>query len=199
MVLEADECSSGWSNVESLRRCTYILWALVVLFFLGFFLPRLLLEDYFADSVTATRIYRCFMLVISLGWIILTAAFTYFYYRYILSKGGQIYFQNIFYFYMLSVIFFGFSYFYLYLLFPYWFTFDSPVPVSPTFMMIPRSYITNFILFSAFQSVNGSYFRIRANSALVSLLTYFQAIYTISLIALFVASYVNQKTSKGST
>jgi hypothetical protein len=49
-------------------------------------------------------------------------------------------------------------------------------------------------LFSAFQSVNGTYFKIRASSAGVSIITYVQSLFTISLISLLIASYVNQKT-----
>ena len=50
----------------------------------------------------------------------------------------------------------------------------------------------DFLVFSALQTLNSTYGRIRPESALVSILGWLQSLYTLALVALLVASYVSQ-------
>ena len=52
----------------------------------------------------------------------------------------------------------------------------------------------DFLLFSALHSIGGGFHKIELNSYVSSLLGWIQSLYSISLIALFIASYVNQRT-----
>jgi hypothetical protein len=201
LILKSDKDSAEWVKVTSLRRCFYLYIIFHFLALIDYFIVPGMVGLYLETSVIATRIYRFSMFFIFLGWIILTMTFAYYYYRYVLSKGAPIILEYILYFYFYSVFCFGASYFYIYLLFPNLFIFDSlPSAISPTFTRsIPGLIPLNFFLFSAFQSVHGSYYRIHVNSALISIMTYIQSVFTIALIALFISSYVNQKTNKTRT
>jgi len=141
------------------------------------------------------------MFLLSVGNIVLIMLAVYSYYQYVLSRGGRIFLSNVIVFYSCSVVFFGYAYLYFYALSPSSFVFGSPpVTIQPTHIQsLPFSFTMQFFLFSAFQSVHGSYYRIHVNSAWASIIAYFQSLFTIALIALLIASYVNQKIAKGST
>lgn len=202
LVLESEEATSDWVNVTSLHRCFYGLVAGLFLFVVAILVPQTYyLNSHIGNSMAASQLYRYFMLLLSTGIIIVIMTTVYFYYQYILSRGGHIYLSNIVIFYIFSVVFFGFSYLYLYSLFPNSFIFDSPTVIiqRAKIQQLPFSFTVQFIMFSAFQSVHGSYYRIHVNSALASIITYSQSLFTIALIALLIASYVNQKIGRGNT
>jgi hypothetical protein len=198
LILESDDKSSDWVKVKPLRRCFYLISGLLVLFIFNYLIGATALVTTLQSSATATWLHRFSMLLISLGNIISIMLTAYFYYRYILNKGVRIYLQNILIFYFVSTLFFGYSYFYLYLIYPNSFVFNSNPPTVASTYTHGISFLREFWLFSAFQSVNGSYYRIRVNTALASIMTYIQAVFTIVIIALFIASYVNLKTDKKS-
>jgi hypothetical protein len=199
--LEADEGTADWVNVKALRYCWYLQLSIIpIMLILALFVPASPLLDTLRVSVSATWAYRFIIFLLSLSQVVLVIITVFYYYRYVLGKGARIYLVNVIWFYTMSILWFALSYFYLYLLSPNLFIYEaSQVTVSSTMMRVPYMVKVDFFLFSAFQSVNGSYFHIRANSALVSVLIYVQALFTISLIALLIASYVNQKTNKPST
>jgi hypothetical protein len=199
LILESEASSSDWVNVISLRRCSYVLTLLMLLLLIDFiFIPFTFLE-LFQASANATRIHRWSVFFLCASFVIWTITTALFYFREALSKGLSIYLSIVLLFYGFSVSFFGLTYFYLFLLFPNLFIIDGAILViPPTYGKIPTSKF-EFLLFSAFQSVNGSYYSIRVNSAWASLITYIQSVFTIALIALLIASYVNQKTNKKST
>jgi len=154
-----------------------------------------LFYDNLINSTLLTRIYRVSMVTTSLSVALTGIILSFFYYRHILIKRLRVSLEYIIYFYALSVIMFGIFYLCLYLLEPKFFNIVHPIyVVSQTWQRPPYYLKCEFVLFSAFTSVNGSYYRIHANSAIVSLMTYIQSIYTIALLSLFIASYVNQKT-----
>jgi len=132
------------------------------------------------------------MFSLSLSLIVITVRNAHSYYRYVLGQGAHIYLVNVMTFYVQIILWFGLTYFYLWAIAPSVFSYDVAT-VTPTLTMLPARTKFDFILFSAFQSVNGNYYRVHANSIWVSLLAYFQTLFTIALIALFIASYVNQQ------
>jgi hypothetical protein len=200
LILESEDATSDWINVSSLRRCFYGLVGGLFVFFVGLVLipQTYYLNNLLGNSVAANQLYRCFMFLLSIAIIIIIMTTVYFYFRYILSQGQHIHLSNIITFYFVSVVFFGFSYLYFYVLFPNSFIFDSPpIVIQPAKIQpLPFAFTMQFFLFSAFQSVNGSYYRIHVNSAWASIITYVQSLFTIALIALLIASYVNQKIGK---
>jgi hypothetical protein len=80
---------------------------------------------------------------------------------------------------------------------PLAFIYSPPFPVLPTLQ--PHTFWEqwkmkgDFLLYSAFQTVNSSFYKLQAQSLCVSILTYFQALSTLGLVGLFIASYVEQK------
>jgi hypothetical protein len=197
LLLESDEETADWIHETDLRRCFYASWIFLILWMLNSFVIPTALGDRLRASVVATEVFRWSMFVIIVAYIASIMVMAFYYFRYVLSKRGGIYLRNILYFYILTVLFFGLLYFYTFTLFPNSFSFAG-VTVPTTYGQIPTSVVRHFLLFSAFQSVNGTYFRIRPSSWLPSIITYVQSLFTISLISLLVASYVNQKTKASS-
>lgn len=198
LVLESDEETADWIHETDLRRCFYSSWVFLILWGLNSFVTPAGFGERLRASVVATEVYRWSMFVIIVAYIASIIVMAFYYFRYVLSKRGRIYLRNILYFYILAVLFFGLLYFYTFTLFPNSFSFEGVPTVPTTYGHIPTSVVRHFLLFSAFQSVNGTYFRIRPSSWLPSIITYVQSLFTISLISLLVASYVNQKTKASS-
>lgn len=69
--------------------------------------------------------------------------------------------------------------------------FDYPKPPLENKL----KFVGHFMLFSAFQSINGSYFRIHSTSSWVSIVMYSQSLYVIFLISLLVSDFVSGKTN----
>jgi hypothetical protein len=195
LLLESDEASADWIHHAPLRRCFYLLSGLLGLLILNNWVTPRLFEDALHTSLFVTRLHRWSMFILctlSIATTIITALY---YFRYVLSKGARVYLQNILYFYICAVLYFALLYFYTFTLFPNSFAFQpEPISIAPTFTRIPSSVVLHFFMFSAFQSVNSTYFKIKPSSWLPSVIAYVQSLFTISLISLLVASYVNQKT-----
>lgn len=198
LILESDEASSDWSNHTPLFRCVSVQVILMVLLVLVGFASTVVLTDFLTNSVTATLIYRTTMVVLALANVIAVIITVYYYSSYVFSKRGRMYLQNVLLFYTLSVLFFGVAYFYLYLLHPVLFVINPPSMAIPSSLgRVSRALRFEFFLYSGLQSVNGGYYRIHPNSSIISVLAFAQTLFTIVLVSLLIASYVNDKTNRG--
>lgn len=196
-----DEGKTGWRNVRSLRYCWYWLWTFLGLATLAGIIARL---SPFAASVASspglTAAYRTAEFVLFLGcsltWILLSLL----YYRHTIRAALPV---EVFYvatFFVCSILFFGQTYYYLYHVNPSLFAYPAATTsvketLQPADMSAQLAKV-DFTLFSAVQTLNGSYTRIKGESAVVSLLAWVQSLYTVILVALLVASYVNQHVAR---
>jgi len=198
VVLQSDEESADWIEVDYLRKCWY--W----LFFISFgtfalngLIGGTPLHGLFANSTQATLWFRVCFLILTLAGTIAILVLALNYYKYILSKGAPIRFINVIGIYVGNVIFFGMTYFYIYSLKPSLFEYLSPpTQLAPTLSENTLEQIAvkyQFVIFSAFQSVNASFFKIKVTSSLVSVLSIIQFLFTLVLITLVVSSFVNQR------
>jgi hypothetical protein len=154
----------------------------------------------FSSNISFVFVLRLLRVIVSSYFLLLLIAFVYIYYKHTIQDNRIIYLANIIFFYLVGVVFFCLMYLSLYCLYPALFRVDDSFPkISRT---LQQSGIDNiilrihFTLFSAFHSINGSYFRIDPNSVIISIITYIQSLFSLSLVSLFIASYVNQKTKK---
>ena len=194
LVLVSEKGTASWVEIPRLRRLWYIecsLWgALMVLTFLS-----VCWREYAASSETLALAHRiaCFSVLMSL--IASLATLTLEYFKYALKRQEIIRLDNVLIFYVQSVFLFGLLYVYLWLLYPISFS-------SPVFPVEHSPYILggigffrmkmDFAMYSALRTLGGSFKGIEANTVVSATLIWLQGIYTTSLVALLIASYVNQ-------
>jgi hypothetical protein len=205
-MLESDEGSRDWVSVPALRRAWYLFLGGTIAFILLSIFPLLAFRPVLASTESGSFIYR--LAVVTL-LVLVTAgniSLAFLYFKFALGRKISIRLATIFQFYFYVTVWFGFLYYSLYILNPSFFLYDYP-PV----LILPRVSATapdwfaamrmkgDFLLFSAFQTVNGSFYKIQPRSTVVSIATYGQTLFTISLVSLFIAAYVNRKTADTST
>jgi hypothetical protein len=197
LFLSADESSKDWINVDPLRRSWYWFSGLVLVAFITSLIGTQFAV--FASSELAALILRIVLGVFLFGAIAANFAMCWQYYRYVLRRTVKLSLNNILYFYFASTVTFGACYSQLYRIEPSLFVYNPP-PTFRTVLWIapPLDYQIqrfHFVLYSALQSVNGGYYRITSHSVIVSFMGYAQAVFTICLLALLVAAYVNRKST----
>jgi hypothetical protein len=200
LLLVSDESTKDWLSHGPLLRVWYGFCGV----FLGLCLlafSRLPLQPLLAASAHATLAYRLFVLagVVLFEALLFLLAFNY--YTMAVSQKVAIRLDNVFWFYFLSVVIFGSIYVCVYHICPGCYIYPSPPLIhsstSSSFDFWRNLRINcEFVLFSAFESVNGSFYRIQAQSIFVSILIYIESLFTLGLVALFIASYVNHQTSR---
>ncbi len=198
LLLESDEGTKDWITVQTLRRtwyglCGVILAALILRFLQAPFGTILSTSE---GATLAYRITNLILLLLLQGFIFLLA---FRYYVYILSHKASIRLVNVVNFYVLSCIIFASIYRATYTICITTFAYNNPPTRINPVMNMPDYWgnlrmLGDFLLFSCFQTVNSTYYKIHANSVYVSILTYFQSLFTFALVTLLIASYVNQKT-----
>ena len=199
LILVSDEDTAGWIEVPALRRTYYFLCAALCLFLLHVLLNNPL-GRVAVRSESVTLSYRigglCISMLLGLLVLLLTAQ----YFKYVLSQHGRIYLMTVSVLYAFSVVSFGLIYFSLWLLWPSLFDYLEP-PVRHSTLGIADPWGIShlrleFMLFSALQTVNGSFYKIHSNGIIPSLIGWVQSIYTLCLVALLIASYVNQNVGR---
>lgn len=199
LMLVSDEGTASWVEVPVLRRLFYVICGITILIFAHILLGAGPFRDLMRSSESVTMYFRVIALILfsllQTFFLLITAK----YFSYVLSKNVAIRFSNVFNFYAISWIAFSLIYMYIWLLWPNMFNYLSP-PISWSPILI-ESYWgllkvrLDFMVLSALQSVNGSYYKIQYNGIIPSIVAWIQALYTLCLVALLVASYVNQKTA----
>lgn len=195
LFLLSDEETADWVKIKRLRQAWYSFFflSIFVSIFHNLIIP---FGDLMHNSARLTLIYRMTFSVLDCLVILSLISMTISYFRHVISKNHPIYLWNILCFYIFQVIFFGVLYKQIYFLIPDSFRYiDAPIDYSPVLVKSLLLYKVqcHFLLFSACQSVNGGFYLIQPAAILPSILIWVQSIYTLSLIALLIASYVNQK------
>ena len=196
-MLETTDMTKDWSKQTGLRRCWY--W-LCGLFFgqIGIsFVFRTMLKSFAAHSTALTFVYRLIIAAVFLFIAVLTITFAFEYAKFVTTRRNRLHFLAVLFFYALSILSFGKLYYFIYFMWPNTFVYPG-APLVPSPLLDDLGFAhwhmtTEFILFSAFQSVNGSYPNIRPESMGVSVLLYVQSLFTLMLIAVLIAGYVNQR------
>lgn len=197
LLLVADESTRDWINVPALRRPWYAFCALALAFAgisIGIGILREVVDQSEA-TVLFTRVLKISILAFS---TIVLIQLTVTYFKFVLEKHAAIRIENVVFFYSMSVILFGLIYASLWLIFPSTFYFPSPPIQHSTKTISGLGLIRltiDFILFSALTTVGAASYAISTNSVVSALISWVQGIYTLSLIALLIASYVNQKVA----
>jgi hypothetical protein len=203
LFLKSERETSGWTRVKSLRRCWYFLFFYVFFFVLtSIGVTVSPLRRVIESSAAYTSIYRVFGII---SWSIisgLVVALAALYFRYVIRSKHPVVFRNVINFYSFSLISWMMLYQTTYLLYPGSFIYHNP-PLSPSPVLIESGKLLlvrlDFLLFAALQSLGGSYYKIRATSILTATFVWVQCLFTFSLVALLIASYVNQKSQAQGT
>lgn len=198
LLLTSDKTSADWDKVPKLRMCWHMVWLFIAVnMLINIGIGNTPLYNLLTNSSQATFVYRIIIAGFYLGMSFFFMVFTFFYYQHVISSKARIFLQNISFFYVGTIIFFGRTYYWIYLINQKLFIYqDPPVAVAPTITRASWGLQLNFILFSAFQTITGDFFRIRSASGWVSTLNYTQGVFTIILIALLVSSYVSKSMSR---
>jgi hypothetical protein len=143
------------------------------------------------------RIFSCLLNLWLLGSLATVANY---HYRYLMLTEKDLRFRNIAFFFWASVLLYGLLYRNLYVLAPSFFSYPTPVVVpSPNLVALPPwtslRLSFDFLLYSACTAVSIGYPRIASTSALVSFLNVTQALGSLLIVALLVATFV-QKAKK---
>jgi hypothetical protein len=194
LALSADEDSKDWIKVVPLRRSWYWLLGLVTASaIIGFIGTQFAV---FASSELAALILRSLLIATLFGAIAANFAMCWLFYKYVLKRTVDLALSNVFFFYLVATMSFAACYNQLYRFNPSLFSYNQPSTMTTVLWTVPplRYQIQrlHFVLFSALQSVNGGYYQIASHSVIVSLMGYVQGIFTICLLALLVAAYVNR-------
>jgi hypothetical protein len=199
LLLKSDEATADWAEVKILRRIWYLMCGLTMTLFALMYSGQSIFRGYLQNSPEHTNAYRIALLIM---YILLEGSvitLTIHYYKYAMGEGVKIKLMNVLYFYSLSIILFGCIYMYIWLISPDLFNYNHPavphsfLPISDYFSLFKLR--NDFLIFSGMHSVNGSFYNLSFNSIYPAIIGWIQSVYTLGLLALLIASYVNQKTN----
>jgi hypothetical protein len=199
LLMESDRGTKDWVSVPQLRHAWYLFCGCTLAFLASNWMGRLWFEPIMVSSAKAALSYRVLQLTLALSMQSCIFFLALRYYQFAISQKASIRFDNIVTFYLLSTLVFAFIYYWTFTIAPSWFIYhDPPYIIGSTFnpnigIELRIRMEGEFILFSAFTSVNGSFYKVQAHSMFVGLLVYIQCLSTFALLGLFVALYVNQK------
>jgi hypothetical protein len=191
-----DKGSSGWIQVPSIRRSWYAFCVMAVVAILAVLLYLSPLSLLIEDSEALTLVYRAVLLLIYTIWASSIVALSINYFKHIIVTNNTVHLENVGLFYVVGVCLWGLIYFQIYTLIPNSFVYtEAPLHYSPVMVRSSGAVVArfHFLLFSALQTLNVDFHRIRINSILPSILMWVQAAYNFGLIALLIASYINQR------
>ena len=180
-----------------MRRAWHVLFFSFI-FIVIIFMPLVtLLSENASQSPLLTLILRACRLAV-LSWVLITMIYlAYVHYRYLMSTSKDLRFKNAVFFFLFGVLVLGYVYESLYFLSPLSFNYPNPIVVpGPTLeaLHFPTAYLSllDFMLYSACTAVAVAYPRISSASAVVSFLNVLQALGTLLIGALLIATFVHQ-------
>jgi hypothetical protein len=158
------------------------------------------LHPYLGRDIILTYYYRLYHLLISLYFIILILMISFRHYKYLFMTGKDLNLINVVIFYSAFVGFFGSLYYNIYLISPLCYNIENPLwQPGPFFANLDfkTSWLSklDFIIYSSCSMFSISYPRIVSNSMIVSVVNVFQVMIGISLIALFISTFVQKSCS----
>ena len=199
ILLLSDESTANWITDKKLLQAWYLFCGILAVLFIERLFFHFFVE-YGEKSSLLTFLLRAINFGLSLISIGILINMTYCYFDFIVKKRIQISLDNVLVFYILSIVFWSFAYGYLYLLSPSYFAYVDPV-VVPTQTAVHLSWWKamhaqlDFLIFSALHSTGGGFYKLRFNDLVSSIIGWIQSLYSLSLVVLLIASYVNQKTN----
>ncbi|MBI2471979.1 MAG: hypothetical protein HYV59_12170 [Planctomycetes bacterium] len=198
ILLVSEEATADWVSDKKLLHAWYFICMLALAGLITRLISPIFLE-LLRKSSQATFVHRGINL--GFGLLLLGALMnmTFCYFNFIITKRIQIKLINIVYFYLISLLFWSYTYKCLYMLSPSSFEYTDPfiIPLQTTVSDWWSNFRTllDFLLFSAFHSIGGGFYKIRLHSIVSSFVGWSQSLYSLSLVALLIASYVNQRTN----
>jgi hypothetical protein len=200
LFLENEEGSRDWIKVPELRRAWYLVCGLGII--AGVFaVSTPVFRPLIGSTESATLTFRLAASTLIILLIFGEIYLSFLYFRFALNRRVAIRLGTILNFYFSITFLFGLLHYFLYTIYPDSYLYDHPQAVVLSKLSTGADWWphlkmkSEFFLFSAFQTINGSFYKIQPRSTLVSVAAYLQTLYTVSLISLFIAAYVNRKTS----
>ena len=199
LFLESESDTSDWVSVVPLRQSWYGLFLLAGIAVVWFHLIGPMFTGYLSASASATELFRVTGLFLFFGALVSLFFMTFNYYKYIIGRDLPVRLLNVLTFYGYAVLFFGVLYSKLYMIQPRAFVYrNPPFQVTATYgyhgLKAGCLLWIDFAVNSALQSLGGHYYRVEPCSIFASLLNWLQSLYSLSLLSLLIASYVNQRT-----
>lgn len=193
VFLKSEESSADWVKIPILRKSIFFVTISGIIMLLLVLSSMMFPTKGNISAVFYIRCLRLFSLILfTISFLILNIN----YFRYTLSKNYPIRFDNIVFFYFIHIYIFATIYSDIYFLFPHFYIYPNPA-IEPSLNFIKDFKVSlvrlDFIIYSAFKSLSSNYYKISSNSILPSILNWIQSLYTLSIVALLIASYVNQK------
>jgi hypothetical protein len=199
LFLTSEEGSKEWINYKPLLVSSY---AMVILFLCYLMYSTIfinLIRHLLKTSALLTMLSRWGFLVLNVAIMVNLIIETYYYYRFVITKKAHIYLSHILVYYSATIFICGLVYISIYMLDRTCVRYINP-PFQVTELynldvtaLAHYRMILDFVLYSAFKSLTGNYFAIESNSVIVSIINWIQSLYTLSLISLFISSYVVDK------
>jgi hypothetical protein len=168
----------------------------IIFFMFWVIIKRIILIQFFPNNPNVTAICRLFE-IISIIYIITTIWFLcYRYYYYLLRIGKDLNFSNIIFFYFANSLLYSALYQIMYFIKPYLYNY-------PDHFIVPSSIFHNygidgvlsaidFIIYSFCVSISINYPKISSASMIISIANISQVMFSIVMIALFVATFVQK-------
>ena len=184
--------SDVWKKEPQVRRAYYYFFFSILLFaFITRFLPTALNA---VNSPMGTQILRFVNILITSLMIILLVNLSFIHYRYLLVTEKDLDIGNLFLLYFISIFLFGNLYYNIYLFQPDLFSYvHAPYKPKPTLQSMgieAQKAQFDFWLYSATNMITGNYGGISANSLRVSIIEYFQRLYSLFFIVLCFSIYI---------
>jgi hypothetical protein len=198
LFLQSEEGTKDWVSVRQLRLSWYLTCGVSVAYAV-LWVARMPFEGVLMSCAAATLVYRLGGLVLEIALeasVMLLAAQ---YFRFALSRKVAIRLGNIVVLYAFSTLLFGAIYASIYLIDTNCFVFSQPpfvvkATVGTGELWAKLVMQMQFFIFSGLQSIGGSFYRIQGHSIFVSALGYIQSVFSIALLSLLIAYYVNRES-----
>jgi len=161
---------------------------------------NMVIKSHMEHSELAAIIYRAFYSVCLGYFIALLYLLAYRHYIYLLKTGRDLRFQQIIFFYIFGVLLFAKLYGSLFFLQPNLFTYSHPI-IEPTaclmeFSLLIYALLADFFVYSACVTVSIEYPRIMSSSLLVSALNVMQILFSLTIVAIFIATFIQKADQK---
>jgi len=200
-ILKSDDDSKEWAENPRL----VLLFKVFIIIFLVLMLIKLLmpitpLNDYLKNSESAVLTLRIFHLLSMTLCAIWLFCVSYEYYSFITKKKGNFDIRSITFLYLVNLVIFSLIYTVYFQISP-----DSFIVTNVEYVPQKTARGTDFILFkfqfdmiifSALTSVARDYYKIKINSQLLSIISYFQILHVLAIISFFIATYTSQHVNR---
>jgi hypothetical protein len=193
LILTSDG-DTTWLEQKDVRHAWHLVFFGAAGISITFILGRLLFSGLMGKSALYTEIFRAYRFFGMLILIALTINLGFQFYKHLLITGRDLRFKSVTLFMTATILLFGGLYYSLYFWRPELFLYYSPaiIPaVTATDLTVGNILaLLEFLLYSACTSISVSYPKISSNSSIVSIINFLQVGIWITLMGLFIATFV---------